>query len=136
VIDLQPLFFYLTLDITIALLLDKSVYSLRLSDGDKAGNKAFTKSFIIALEGLAKRFRITPFYFLYSPLKFRRVYSVAYWFIKDYIHERGLQKSTNAGELYGFIDQLAQKYTTPTKLRDQLLNILLAGRDTIAYCLS
>jgi len=136
VVDLQPLFFNLTLDTTTALLLGKSVYSLRLNDGDEAGNKAFAESFTIALEGLVKRFRIAPFHSLYSPSKFRRACSAAHRFVEDYIHERALQKSTDAGESYGFIDQLAQKCATPAELRDQLLNILLAGRDTTACCLS
>ena len=55
-IDLQPLFFKLTLDTTTALLLGRSVYSLRANDINDTGNRAFAEHFDIAQGGLAKRF--------------------------------------------------------------------------------
>ena len=55
-IDLQPLFFKLTLDTTTALLLGQSVYSLRAEEVNDVGNKAFAENFDIAQGGLAKRF--------------------------------------------------------------------------------
>ncbi|KUJ21852.1 cytochrome P450 [Mollisia scopiformis] len=135
VVDLQPLFFNLTLDTTMAMLLGKLVYSLRIDNGNEDSNRAFVESFITAQESLVKRFRIAFFYFLYAFLSFRRVCSTTHRFVEDYIHERNLQ-SSEAGELYGFIDKLAQKCGTTAELRDQLLNVLLAGRDTTACCLS
>jgi cytochrome P450 len=136
VVDLQPLFFDFTLDTTTALLLGKSVYSLKTDGADEAENKEFAESFTIALEGLAKRFRIAPWHFLYSPSKFRRACSKAHRFVENYIEERSLQKDINMDESSAFIDQVAQESATTTDLRDQLLNILLAGRDSTACCLS
>jgi cytochrome P450 len=37
---------------------------------------------------------------------------------------------------YGFIKQIAEESQDMKELRDQLLNVLLAGRDTTACCLS
>jgi len=47
-----------------------------------------------------------------------------------------LQKDINTDESSAFIDQVAQESATTTDLRDQLLNILLVGRDSTACCLS
>lgn len=51
VIDLQPLFFDFTLDITTALLLGHSVRSLKPDIIDEAGNKAFAENFSITRRG-------------------------------------------------------------------------------------
>ena len=137
-IDLQPLFFKLTLDTTTALLLGQSVYSLRAEEVNDVGNKAFAENFDIAQGGLAKRFRLAPWHSLYSPLQFRRSCSVVHQFIDAYIHERSvkMEKNTERDTSQSFVDQLAQESSSHAMLRDQLLNILLAGRDTTACCLS
>ena len=55
VVDLQPLFFRLTLDVTTAFLFGESVQSLKAPE--IAGEQKFSKSFNIAQEYIAKRFR-------------------------------------------------------------------------------
>ena len=138
VTDLQPLFFKLTLDTTTALLLGRSVYSLSSEDVNDTGNKRFAENFDIAQGGLAKRFRLAPWHSLYSPPHFRRSCSIVHQFVDDYISERG-SDTTEARDQESsdsFIDQLAQGSNSHEMLRDQLLNILLAGRDTTACCLS
>lgn len=60
VVDLQPLFFKLTLDTTTALLLGRSVYSLEGEQVADAEIRAFAENFDIAQGGLAKRFRLAP----------------------------------------------------------------------------
>lgn len=139
IIDLQPLFFKYTLDTTTALLLGRSVYSLRADDVNDAGNRDFAKNFDIAQGGLAKRFRLAPWHSLYSPPQFRRSCSIVHQFVDDYISEREVYKSEKGGcqePSESFVDQLAQESGNHGVLRDQLLNILLAGRDTTACCLS
>lgn len=131
-VDLQPLFFKLTLDTTTALLLGHSVYSLKAESGADARNVGFANDFNYAQGGLAKRFRMAPFQLLYSPPKFRRACSSAHRFVEKYIEERGNSGKTSES----FMDQLAQESTVQPALRDQLLNILLAGRDSTACCLS
>jgi hypothetical protein len=56
--------------------------------------------------------------------------------VEGYIKEMNSQQQNNVKteELYGFINQVAQE--SIEDLRDQLLNVLLAGRDTTACCLS
>jgi len=138
-VDLQPLFLKLTLDTTTALLFGKSVYSLKAKAADD-GFKIFAENFDIAQGGLAKRFRLAPWHFFYSPPRFRRACSTVHGWVDNYIQEREVAKKkesdTDAKLNEGFVDQLAKESSSPTMLRDQLLNILLAGRDTTACCLS
>lgn len=135
-VDLQPLFFNLTLDTTTALLLGKSVHSLK--PGAHSDSRAFQEGFNAAQEGLAKRFRIAPWQSLYRPKSFRIACSTVHQFVDDYIQERhGKRKEGDPEGLdYSFIDRLAQESSDPQSLRDQLLNILLAGRDSTACSLS
>jgi cytochrome P450 len=58
--------------------------------------------------------------------------------MEGYIRDRALQHQTDVdkGKSYGFIDQVAEESASNEALRDQLLNVLLAGRDTTACCLS
>ncbi|KAH8911298.1 cytochrome P450 [Coniochaeta sp. PMI_546] len=143
VVDLQPLFFNLTLDIATELLFGQSVYSLRADIDQAVDNREFAESFNIAQEGLAKRFRLAPFHFMYNPPAFRKACRNVHRFVERYIREHGFMH-----EAYGscdvaqqdsaswFIRQVAQESATEMDLRDQLLNVLLAGRDTTACCLS
>ncbi|TVY80279.1 Cytochrome P450 [Lachnellula suecica] len=137
-IDLQPLFFGLTLDTTTALLLGQSVYSLRAEIDQDNENKVFAESFNVALEGLAKRFRTAPWHFFYNPRSFRQACSNVHLFVERYIQERNLKDEAEDIEedSYGFIHQVAKESENNKELRDQLLNVLLAGRDTTACCLS
>jgi cytochrome P450 len=138
VIDLQPLFFNLTLDTTTALLFGRSVYSLRAGIDQDAENQQFAESFNIAQEGLAKRFRIAPWHFFYNPRKFREACSDVHRFVEHYIEKRQLEneKSHSREESFSFFDEVAKESASTIDLRDQLLNVLLAGRDTTACCLS
>jgi cytochrome P450 len=138
IVDLQPLFFNLTLDTATALLLGRSVYSLRADIDQDTGNRVFAESFTAAQEGLAKRFRIAPWHFLYNPPAFRKACSNVHHFIEEYIKQRNVERQAMGSddEKYGFIDQVAQESVGTADLRDQLLNVLLAGRDTTACCLS
>ena len=136
VVDLQPLFFNLTLDTTTALLVGRSVHSLKTEAHDDI--RAFQEGFNAAQEGLAKRFRIAPWQFFYNPSKFRNACSTVHRFVDDYIQELDSKSEKGDPEQYnfGFIDQLARDSQDTKSLRDHLLNILLAGRDSTACSLS
>ena len=141
-VDLQPLFFSLALDTTTALLFGKPVYSLRADTDQDAKNKAFAKNFSIAQDGLAKRFRLAPFHFLYNPPAFRKACRIVHAFVEDYVKEQKLStepedsSGASSAKSTWFISQISAESKTYADLRDQLLNVLLAGRDTTACCLS
>lgn len=138
VIDLQPLFFNLTLDTATALLFGKSVYSLKADTDQDAGNKLFAESFNIAQEGLAKRFRIAPWHSLYNPPIFREACANVHRFVEEYIDSLNISDNGSRDDerSYDFIKQVALESANKQDLRDQLLNVLLAGRDTTACCLA
>ena len=138
VVDLQPLFFKLTFDTTTALLLGRSVHSLKAEAMENSSIRSFTEGFDIAQAGLAKRFRLAPFHYLYRPRAFNRACSSVHKFVDDYIENRGVQgdQKLNVAMHESFVNQLAQESSSKESLRYQLLNILLAGRDTTACCLS
>ncbi|KAK4042728.1 cytochrome P450 [Parachaetomium inaequale] len=144
VVDLQPLFFNLTLDVATDLLFGRSVHSLRAGVDQAAENREFAEGFDAAQEGLAKRFRLAPFHAVYNPASFRRACRNVHRFVERYIREQGFmepgsgdaEKDDGSDSSSWFIKQVAQESASETDLRDQLLNVLLAGRDTTACCLS
>lgn len=137
VIDLQPLFFDLTLDTATALLFGRSVYALRAGIDQHKENKLFAQSFNVAQEGLAKRFRIAPWQFFYNPRSFREACANVHRFVEGYINGLDLENIRQEdNKKLGFIQQVYEESEDITHLRDQLLNVLLAGRDTTACCLS
>ena len=128
-IDLQPLFFDLTLDTTTALILGHSIQSLRAEKGASA--REFAEAFSTAQEGLSTRLRIAPWHNLYNPANFRRACSKVHEIVDQYVHDSDSSRSAS------FVGQLKEEFDgNPRAVRDQLLNILLAGRDTTACCLA
>lgn len=137
VVDLQPLFFDLTLDTATALLFGKSVYSLSANTDQDAENKVFSESFNLAQEGLAKRSRIAPWHSFYNPPAFRNACSNVHRYVDKYIDGLHLSDElVTVGSSYDFITQVANGSASRKDLRDQLINVLLAGRDSTACCLS
>lgn len=134
-VDVQPLFFQFTLDTTSGFLFGQSTYTLR--EGQSVGGQEFAKSFDIAQDYVIKRFRLLDLYWLIGGPKFHNACKSAHRFIDDIIAQRHRDDSKHEkGEGYLFFDAVAKDSTTNEALRGQLLNILLAGRDTTACLLS
>ena len=135
-VDLQPLFFCFTLDTTSGFLFGESTYTLR--KGQSIEGLDFAKSFDTAQNFVAKRFRLLDLYWLIGGSKFHQACDLAHSFIDDIITQR--QASHNnfkeKRERYVFFDAVAEDSRNKEALRGQLLNVLLAGRDTTACLLS
>ncbi|MCJ1437897.1 hypothetical protein MMC27_007284 [Xylographa pallens] len=135
-IDLQPLFFRFTLDTSTAILFGKSVYSLKsLSSKDST---KFGKDFDTAQDFVVKRFRLLDLYWFIGGSKFREACTSVHTFVDDIIQQRYNSTDTIEGkeERYIFLDAVAKDTRNKVELRDQLLNILLASRDTTACLLT
>ncbi len=136
-VDLQPLFFRFTLDTTTALLFGESVYCLKANDSND--EQDFAESFNVAQDYLVKRYRLLDLYYLIGGRKFKEACKSTHEFV-DEIAARGLRTLKDSDQekpdRYLFLDVIAQTSRNRTALRDQLLNILLAGRDTTACLLS
>jgi cytochrome P450 len=147
-VDLAPLFFNLTLDSATEFLLGESVDSQleSLHVGGKTGShrrdwSAFGHAFDRANQESVTRARLMELYFLYSPPSFRRDCKTIHRFVDEYVDGalREVQSSNVldfGGESkacrYIFLHELAKATQDRTELRSQVLNILIAGRDTTA----
>lgn len=134
VVDLQPLFFRLSLDVTTAFLFGESVQSLKTPEAAK--EQLFATSFSVAQDFLAKRFRFPAFYFLIGGKKFRDACKIVHNFA-DQIIDRNLSRPQHGAEdKFDFLHSLASNTPDRTAIRSQIINILVAGRDTTACLLS
>jgi cytochrome P450 len=135
-IDLQLLFFRLTLDTTTEFLFGKSVNSL----GEKGvlEGSQFADAFDVAQNYVVQRFRLLDLYWLIGGEKFRQSCASVYQFIDQIIESRDENKVEDGErkDRYVFFDAIAESSKDRAALRSQLLNVLLAGRDTTACLLS
>ena len=130
-IDLQPLFFCLTLDITTEYLFRESVKSLKAPKS--AGNQTFGEAFNKGQEFVATRFRLPDFYWAIGGAKFRKACSDVHFFVDQIIDHnlsRGSEKSRT------FLDIVAESTVDRSALRGQIINLLAAGRDSTACLLT
>ena len=155
-IDLQPLFFRLTLDSATEFLFGQSVDSqlAALPDLPTLPVRRDAKGNLLDWSRLADdwdhctnviglRARLVDRYYLYSPSSFRQSCRRLKEFA-DYYVNLALANTNTASwrekdelhhhgkEKYIFLQELASKTRDPVELRSQALNILLAGRDTTA----
>lgn len=135
-LDLQPLFFRFTLDTTSALLFGESTYSLRANQSGEDIQNA--ESFDVAQDYVVQRYRYLDLYWLIGGRRFREACASVHHFIENIIDRRltKTEKSRDENGRYVFIDAIAEDSQDRRALRDQLINILLAGRDTTACLLS
>ncbi|KAF2280400.1 cytochrome P450 alkane hydroxylase [Westerdykella ornata] len=135
-VDLQPLFFRLTLDTTTAFLFGESVRSLITPEA--VGERTFATSFNTAQQWVTKRFRLLDLYWFINPPEFRQACQDVHKFA-DQIIDRNLSsnrtESSDSGR-YVFLDTVAKRTKDRTALRGQIINLLTAGRDTTACLLS
>jgi cytochrome P450 len=143
-VDLQTLFFQLTLDSATEFLFGESVSSLTSSEGST--QQQFGKMFDLAQNRLSARARLGKLVMFYRDPEFDRACKIVHEFV-DGIIERALEKveprdaeksidGTGEKERYVFLTEMLKSTRNPKQLRDELLNILLAGRDTTASLLS
>lgn len=148
-VDLQVLFFRLTLDSATEFLFGESVDSQKiLLPGQEAVATGGQDSFDFATAfdkgqmALATRARFAHMYWLISPNGFKEACKACHNFIDRFV-QLALSKELREKELEGvggkekyiFLEALAAECQDPMELRSQLLNVLLAGRDTTASLL-
>ncbi|KAJ9659380.1 hypothetical protein H2201_007405 [Coniosporium apollinis] len=150
-VNLSPLLFRLTIDSATEFLFGQSVDSqVAALPNEAAGRKnsaadadldwsSLARSFDEATHALGIRGRLFELYWLYSPISFHDNCKVVHKFADHYVKlalnaessESTLEKGEKKGR-YIFSQELAKATRDPIELRSQLLNILLAGRDTTA----
>ncbi|WPH00524.1 Hypothetical protein R9X50_00335300 [Acrodontium crateriforme] len=152
--DIQTLFFRFTIDSATDFLFGDSVesqlaeaddVSLRpQNDRETSDEKSFSFNFDAAQRHLAARFRLGDMYWMHNPKDFKENNKIINDFIKRYVNialkKRSEEKKVEEGhgdkKHYVFVEAIAEQTQDPEEIRGQLLNILLAGRDTTASLLS
>ncbi|KAF8864708.1 putative cytochrome P450 alkane hydroxylase [Acephala macrosclerotiorum] len=143
-VDLQPLFFQLTLDSATEFLFGESVNSLTSQEGSE--QEIFGRCFDLAQSRLGNRSRLGKLVHLFRDKEFDQACKTVHSFV-DNIILKALERSqpkdaeksidgTGEKERYVFLTEMLKSTRDPKQLRDELLNILLAGRDTTASLLS
>lgn len=147
--DIQVLFFRFTIDSATDFLFGESVNS-QLADADDVTlrphddtrtktSQSFSDAFDSAQLHLASRFRLGDMYWLHNPKAFKDNNKVINDFIKRYVGralENRSASKNNDEKHHCFVDGIAEQTQDPEQIRGQLLNILLAGRDTTASLLA
>lgn len=136
IIDIEPLFFRLTLDVTTEFLFGESVLSQRPISSVTSHD--FEEAFDTAQSISTKRLRFQKLYWLVEGKRLREACSTIHQFA-DRIINKTLTNSANdsdAGNRLPFISTIAQHYPDRDVLRGQAINILTAGRDSTATFLS
>ncbi|KAK4446132.1 cytochrome P450 alkane hydroxylase, partial [Podospora aff. communis PSN243] len=139
IIDLQPLFFRFTLDVTTAFLFGESVRSLKSAAGSPEQN--FATAFDLAQSYVIQRFRLLDLYWLIGGRKFREACRQVNEFADKVIDQNldeGISSQQDNSETgrYVFLRAAAKSFPDRAALRGQIVNILAAGRDTTACLLS
>ena len=135
VVDLQPLFFRFTLTTTTAL-----IFGQPLKSFDDPEEHNFASSFDYASMISSLRARLVDLHWLYHPSRYRaacsNVKAYADGFVDRALRERIKSTPKKTSDSYTFAEDLCTEIEDPLLIRDQLVNVLLAGRDTTACLLS
>ncbi|KAI1995042.1 hypothetical protein LOZ53_001614 [Ophidiomyces ophidiicola] len=139
--DLQELFFRFTLDTATDFLFGESVNSLSRNSGPAEAQ--FYRDFTRGTEICMLRTLLGDLYFLQKDgREFKRISQFVQAYIDRFtqsalqLHASGKPTSHDAGGNYIFLEEISKSIKDPIKLRSELLNILLAGRDTTASVLA
>lgn len=132
----------MTFDTTLFLLFGDSV-SETSWDSVSGQESEFSRAFTVAQQYLARRGRLGPWYWLCGDRTFKKACTVCHRFVDEAV-TKALEASPDKTVKEGtqnekgsdaFIDALVQETRDPQVIRDQCLNLLLAGRDTTGTCL-
>ncbi|KAJ5713476.1 n-alkane-inducible cytochrome P450 [Penicillium malachiteum] len=142
-VDLQDLFYKMTIDSATEFLFGRSFNTL--GGRESEASKSFAKNWHIASNGMIIRMRLGPLRWLSNLNRsYTKAIAAVRSFVRDVVQEalehKELQESNQdekpPSQSYVFLHELATRTQDEKVLTDQLLNILLAGRDTTAAFLS
>ncbi len=135
IVDLQPLLFSYTLATTTSLIFGQPIDTFKATEHD-----TFARCFDYASLVSSYRARLQDFHWAYSPPKFKSscqtVKAFASIFVNRALRDKDKDLSGQDSDRYAFIQDLHDELKDSKLVRDQLVNVLLAGRDTTACLLS
>ncbi|KAF2149416.1 putative P450 monooxygenase [Myriangium duriaei CBS 260.36] len=140
-VELQQLFFRLTMDSATDFLFGESTNTLAPGLATVSASK-FAECFNRGQETVSERGRFGLFPWLANNDHFKSDTKFVHDFVDTYVEKglamrsRLLSEKEGAGSRYVFLEELVRQTTDKYRIRSELLNILLAGRDTTASLLS
>ncbi|RHZ48508.1 cytochrome P450 [Aspergillus thermomutatus] len=143
-VDIQSIFFRLTIDSATEFLFGESVESqLSALNGGQTPEDKFPYYFDKSQWYSAQRARFEKLYWVVNNKESRHAEKEVHAYVDRFVHkalkaarEGKLQADPEKSSQYVFLNALVSVTQDPIELRSQLLNILLAGRDTTASLLS
>lgn len=147
-VDIQAIFFRLTLDSATEFLFGKSCGSQIAALEKEVGQTSddtFLYGFDRCMWYLAERLRFERLYWIIYNREFRKCIDIVHTFVDQYVHSalkeaqqqedkaQGIEKVPSQ---YIFLKALTGTTKVSVRLRDESSNVLLAGRDTTASLLS
>lgn len=141
-VNLQDLFFRLTMDSATEFLFGESTNCLAPGASTESST-AFAEAFNRSQEAIGKHNRLGIFNLLPDP-QFKKDVKTVHAFADRYVNWALEYRKTHdvekadpqPGARYVFLNELVKGTTDPVQIRSELLNVLLAGRDTTASLLS
>jgi cytochrome P450 len=133
----------LTIDSATEFLFGKSTGVLDAGTSNERGNM-FSEAFTYATEKIGLRGRLGKLAVVFPDKKFKDSVQYIHEYVHDYVQKAvDLRKTSSTQERteyensprYVFLEELAKTGYSAKKIQDELLNILLAGRDTTASLL-
>jgi len=139
-VEMQELYKKLTMDSSSDFLLGSPVGALVGDADEKDGlsSESFSEAFDVAQVTIATRWVLSNLYWLYNPKSFKAACATVHKMIQGYVSKSlQVRAEKNKGQdRYVFLDALAESTQDPQVLQDQVLSVLLAGRDTTSMLLS
>lgn len=142
-VDLQTLFFKLTIDSATEFLFNHSTDSLRMREDDVNNEDAiFARMFQFAQEDIIVRLRWDALDRLRPNKEGKDALRICHAYVDKFVDiavkEHEAEKAAGKGDddRYVFIKELVKQTGDKERIRSELMNILLAGRDTTASLLS
>lgn len=152
-VDLQDLFFRMTMDTATEFLFNHSTNSLRMVGQDEENNEdaVFARSFNFAQADALTKIRYGIFDRFRNQTKGNEAIRICHAYVDKWVDEAiryreetdvsekatsGIQEKDKDAERYVFIHELAKQTKDKVRIRNELINVLLAGRDTTASLLS
>lgn len=136
-VDLQPLFFKVTMDVASEFLLGQSTDMLSNGGGRST---EFVDNYMACSAETVKKMRLGPLSFLRFNSFANQAREKVFQYMDDYIHTslQSQREMLQDGQARGglFLKDLAAAIGDGKTLRDQVLHIFLASRDTTASLLS
>ncbi|KAL4958503.1 cytochrome P450 [Aspergillus filifer] len=138
--DIQSIFFRLTIDSATEFLFGESTNSQAeaLRTGGQLPPTHFSKDFDRGQWYAAQRTRYEKFHWLVDNQESADINKRVHAYVDNFVNDalKAVASGKSRSDHYVFSEALAETTKDPVELRSQLLNILLAGRDTTASLLS